>query len=475
MPAEVTTNNPGGLGYQQGYFSGTPGTPVAQDFFDAAFAGRIHTDKIYKEQYNCNIIQQCTMSTWLDEYMGFETDCFPAYSLIETNAQKLQIKARLAGTIPPRASGTGVIWLSTDSHFVSGAYVLPQVGNTIVLPPSGELAEVTAVTHASAYDTYITVRLRSTTAGAQAFSIGDVMLVLAGSFIADCACPTGQFRFDDMPIVTDLDMITVGDKGSLCGDALNKCQYLKIPFTDDCGNVFEKWYVKPLQDMYKDHEMRKHYERLLNPNFGIIPALKARGMKFTPASASEITIDDIRSWKADLDEAGIACREYAIFAGGRLFSQFQRMLTTAGVVQLNYIEQPLNECKWIDMNYCGISVEGMRLHIYEECTFSNGKLLGGPNMTFPMSAIWVPMCSNSNGVNRTSVTTSCNGYEQKMLTTVYFKSLDGRVWDNLTDSNGVLGVRNTFGTGCETQEWSIKSRWLQEVHCPNSWGYMGLN
>jgi len=83
MAAIITTNNPNGLGYQQGYFSGTVGTPVAQDFFDAAFAGRIHTDKIYKETYNCNIIEQCTMSTWLEDFMNFETDCYPAYSLIE--------------------------------------------------------------------------------------------------------------------------------------------------------------------------------------------------------------------------------------------------------------------------------------------------------------------------------------------------------------------------------------------------------
>lgn len=470
----VTTNDSRGLGYQQGYFSGPVGSPIAQDFFDAAFAGRIHSDKIYKETYNCNVVEMCTMNTWMEQYTGYETDCYPAYSLLETNAQLNQIVA--AGTVViPVYPSTGIIDLSDSSQFVSGVYYLPQVGNNIVLSPSGELAVVTAVTHATGFDTTITVRLRSTTAAAQTVTAGDRLLVLTGSDIADCACPTGQFRVDDLPITTDLAMITKGTKGTLCGDALNKCQYLKIPFTDDCGNVIEKWWTKALSDMYKDFERMKHFENLLNPNFGIIPAIKARGMKFTPASASEITTTDIRAWKADLDAGGIACREYAIFAGGALFSQWQKMLLSAGVVQLLYSERPMADCGWINMEYCGLQVEGLRLHIYEECSFSNGKLLGGPNMTFPNSAIFFPMCNRANDVNRTSITTSCNAYNQKMLTTVYFKDNHGRVWDNLTDSNGILGVRNTFGTGCETQEWSVKSRWLQEIHCPNAWGYMGLN
>lgn len=470
----VTTNSALGLGYQQGYFSGPVGSPIAQDFFDAAFAGRIHTDKLYKETYNCNVVEMCTMTTWMEQYSNFETDCFPAYSLIETNSQLNQIEVKNTVSVLAYPSAT-VIALANNSMFVNGQYYLPQVGNNIVLSPSGELAKITAVTHATANDTTITVILRSTTAAAQLVTAGDKLLVLSGADVADCAGPSGQFRVDDLPIITDLNMITKGALGDLCGDALLKCQYLKIPFTDDCGNVIEKWWTKALSDMYKDFEKMKHFENLLNPNFGIIPAIKARGMKFTPASSTAITTDDIRAWKADLDAAGIACREYAIFAGTAIFSQFQRMLLTAGVTQLLYSERPMSDCGWINMEYCGLQVEGMHLHIYEECTFSNGKLLGGPNMTFPNSAIFFPMCNRPSDVERTSITTSCNAFSQKMLTTVYFRDQTGRVWDNLTDSNGVLGTRNTFGTGVQRQQWSVQSRWLQEVHCPQAWGYMGLS
>lgn len=474
MAATLSTLDSKGLGYQTGFFSGDKDVPINQYFFDAAFAGRINTNKIYKEAYHCNIVEMCGMSQWLDEFMGYETDCHPAYSLIETYGQLNLIEISANATLAAFPATT-VLHLAANSHFVGGAFILPQVGNTIVLSPSGVLAKVTAVSVASADDSTITVQQRDTTGntGTQTITVGDRLLVLSGSEIADCACPSGQFAMPDLPVVTDLNMIAVGDKGELCGDALNKCQFLKIPFTDECGNVIERWYTKALQDMYKRFEKRKWYEKLLNPNFGLIPILRARGIKWTPASANEITTDDVRTWKAELDKAGIGCREFAIFAGRTLYSQFQRMLLAAGVVKLDNSLQPLQDCKWINMEYCGIKVEGLTLHIYEECSFSNGKELGSPSMVFPASAIIVPMC-NRPACNRSNNRSDGGGSDMRMLSTVYFKDIHGRVWDNLTDSNGVLGVRNTFGTGCETQEWSIKTRFLQEIHCANYWGYMGL-
>lgn len=473
MATTLTTNNPQGIGYQTGFFSGPLGEPLAQDFFDAAFAGRINTNKIYKEAYHCNLVDECTMGTWLDEMMGFSTDCYPAYTLLETYGQYQMIKVE-GETVVPAYPGTVAMHLNDNSHFVSGAYILPQVGNTIVLTPIGELAKVISIDLASAGDSIITIQLRNQSASAQTVADGDELMVLSGSILEDCACPTGQFAVNDLPIELDIAMQEFADKGELCGDALNKCQFLKIPFTDECGNTIEKWYVQALADMYKRHERRKYMERLLNPSWGIIPTIKARGLKWTPNSASEITTDDVRNWKKLLRAAGISCMEYAIFAGTDMYSQFQRMLLTAGVVKLdNETHNPTKDCAWINMQYCGIMVEGLTLHIYEECSFGNGKMLGSGSSVFSDSAIIVPMC-NRPACRRSTGRMDAGGGDNKMMTTVYFKSLDGRVFDNLTDSNGVLGVRNTFGTGCENQEWSIKSRFLQEIHCANYWGYIGL-
>ncbi len=212
---------------QQGLFSANNGLVTNQAFFDAAFAGRIHADPIYKEAYNCNITQLCTMGTWLDEYMGFETNCNPKYSLIETNSSLQQIE-NSAAVIVPTGGATVTFALAANNFFVAGAYILPQVGNTIVAP-NGALLDVTAVSVTGANTGTITVRNRNAAQAAFTIPANSKMLVLSGSFIADCACPTGNFAYPDLPIVSDLSMITIGDKGDLCGDALLKCQYLKIP------------------------------------------------------------------------------------------------------------------------------------------------------------------------------------------------------------------------------------------------------
>lgn len=480
MPATITTNDPNGVGYQTGYFSGPVGTPVNQAFFDAAFAGHINTNKIYKEAYNCNIIGDCTMSTWLEEFMGYETDCHPSYTLLEYNGFRHQIRSNTT-VVVPTYPGTQVIVLSAKDHFVGGQYTLPQVGNSIALTPSGILADITAVTHATANDTAITVRQRNNTStSAITVTAGDEMLVLEGSILSDCVCPSGQFKFRDLPIERDLTMIDFASLGSLCGDALEKCQFLKIPFLDADGNIIDEmspWYTAAQQDMHRDHERRKHYETLLNPSFGIVPTLRARGLKLTPAVPGTITVEDIRDWKKQLDIAGVAGREYAIFAGRNIYSQFVQMLQTVGVQVLNYQEQPLNDCKWINLEYCGIKVEGMTLHIYDECSFSSGKELGSVGSNFPDSAIFVPMANRPMDVNRSVSPSGRNGYTEKMFTRVYFRSTNGTVYNSLMDSNGILNGpngRNTFGTGCKTHEWSVESRFLNEVHCPNRWMYIGL-
>lgn len=451
-----------------GRFSPNPGASfdvIGQDFFDAAFAGRLAADPVYREQYNCNIIQQSNMGQWLEEYMGVETSCITNWSLIETHPQNSQFAVKTGVTIPVSTS-TGTIAIASANHYVSGVYVLPQLGNTLVLP-NGVFAEVEAINVSTANNTTVTVRLRDANASAQVLSVGDVIYVLSGSFIDDCGCPEGQFTFEDLPTVHELEMIQFGDKGSLCGDALNACQILKIPFTDDCGKEVDKWYTLELQNMYKRFEERKFMEKLLNPIFGIIPVIKAQGLNFQTASDTEITVEDINQWKLDLVAAGIQANEFAIFAGTVQYLQWQALMGTLGVTNLNYTQQPLGDCKWINLNWCGIKVAGLTLHIYEETYFSNGKnVLGGAGSDYSNASIIVPMWQRAQ---------NCGGPgDNRMLTTVYFQSKDGRVWDNLTDSNGVLGVRNTFGTGCETQEWTIKTRFTQEIHCGNSWGYMRL-
>ena len=470
----VTTNNPLGIGYQTGFFSGPIDRPVDQSFFNEAFAGHLNTNKIYRSVYGCDIIGSCNSSMWMEQFMGVETDCYPDYTILQYNGRRMQIKEKNGVTIPAYPA-TGNITLSPGDFYVDGTFILPVVGNIIVLPPNGQLAVVLTVTESTG-NAVLQVQQISQTAGSQVVPINAQMLVLPGADINDCACPTGAARFDDLPIEHDLHMRTHGDKVSLCGDALNKCQWLKIPFYDADGNNIEsRWYTAAQQELYRGLERYKHWITYLDPNFGIIPTIKARGINFVPASNTAVTTDDIRYYKSQLDLAGVMCREYAIFAGGAKFSQYQEMLLTAGVVQLDRSEQPLNDCKWLNMEWCGLKVEGLTLHIYEECSFSNGKELGSTGMVFPNSAIWVPMANRPAEVKRTIDSPYRNGYTEKMFTRVYFKDISkGRVWDTLSDADGIFGPRNTFGAGCEQQDWTVKTRFVNEIHCADAWGFEGL-
>jgi hypothetical protein len=473
MAATLSTVDPNGLGFQRGLFSATPGTPINQAFFDAAFAGHINGNKIYKNAYYCNIVQQSTMFQWLDEYMGYETDCHPKYSLIENYSDRHLIKTQ-GSNIIDNYPNTSVIELDPSAAYTSNAYLLPQVGNTIVLP-NGELVKVTALGVASAADPKITVQPRNPNFTDYTIPNGTELIVFSGSEIADCACPTGQFAVPEAPIVTDLEMYHFGDKGDVCGDAVDKCQWLKIPFYDECGNVVEQWYTDALQKMYKRFEKSKNMERLLNPNWGLIPVLKARGIKWTPNDPNTIVEQDFRTWAQELDKAGIGCTEFSIFAGRNLYSKFSSAFNSLAKSNLQYSERPLMDCAWINLEYCGIKVEGLTLHVYKEPMFSSGKELGGVNYVYPDSAIIVPMCQRP-ACTRSNGRQDSGGNDNKMLSMVYFKSqATGEVFDNKLDSNGIFGPRNTFGAGCRQHEWTIECRALQEIHCPNWWGYMGLS
>lgn len=480
MPGTITTNNPNGLGFQTGQFSAPVGEPINQNFFDAAFAGRINENKIYKEVYNCDIIGKCGISQWLAEFMDTETDCYDEVTLLETHSFREQIKVK-TGTTIPAYPGTGTIAISAADHFVGGQYILPQAGNSLLLPPTGKLVDIVSIAHATANDAVLTVRHRANVTGTSVLLQNDEPFVLSGSMLEDCACPTGQFTVTDLPIETDISMIAFSDLGEICGDALDTCKWLKIPFMDENGKVLEeKWWNEPLRKMYQRFEDRKTKEDLFNDKFGIIPTIKSRGLKFTPASDSEITIDDIRDWVAKLDAAGTFCREFAVFAGTSIYSQLQRMADAAGITRMAYERQPMNDCKWLNLEWCGIVVEGLTLHIYKECSFSNGKELGGQSYVFPKSAIFVPMGNNPSSINSTSRgMMSPVGNQGKLFSKVYFRSAaNGEVFDALTDSNGILngpGGRNTFGTGCRNHEWSIQTRFRNEIYCVSNWGYIGLS
>lgn len=459
-----------------GQFTPDTSVPIDNAFFKAVFDDRLDPNKVFRKAYYEQVIGTSNMLTWLQQYGGVDYTCNVNNSILEYRGYRNQIKVNADATIAAGPTSPSTFVIAASDHFGGGDYVLPRKGNTLVAPPNGALMDITDVVFTNGDTFTVTVVPRGTTQ--IELKEGDQLLVLSGSKLEDCACPEGQFALPELPIESDYSMIAFGDKGSLCGDALLACHQIIIPFLDENHKVIPNsspWYVAEQKKMLQRMETRKLYETLLNEKFGIITKMRTQSIKFTPAITSEITVADVRAWKKDLDQAGVINRDFAVFAGREIFSQFQVLFLEAGVTKLDYSVRPNGQCPWIDMDYCGATVEGLRLHVYEEKSFSNGLQLGSQNMVFPTSAIFIPLDSRPidsmlavPDVNRNGTSTD------KMFTTVYFQDINGGRYDMRVDANGLLGPRNTFAAGCEEQEWTAKTRFYVETYGLAGWGYIGL-
>lgn len=482
----VTTNKEQGIGYQTNQFA----VPAGAGIFDTVYASRLSGDPVIRAKYYSDIVGSCGISSWMEQFGDVQTDCFTDVTLLEYNSLRQQIKVKTNTTIPAYPA-TGTIALATTDHSIDGQFVLPREGNSLILPPTGKIVDIITVTHATANDTVLTVRHRSGVTGTSALIAGDEPFVLTGSLLDDCECPEGTIILDEAPIEHENSMINYADKMELCGDDLDACRLMSIPFYDSDQNptiytdyrtgreLTGLWWEEKWRNMVQMFENRKDYETLFNDKFGLVPLVRSLGLNFVPASSSEITVDDFRAWVAKLDQNGIYGREYAVRAGTTKYSQFMRLLDSLGVTRLAYERQPMNSCKWMNLDWCGIEVEGLVLHIYKECAFSNGRMFGGANYVFPNSALFIPMWdSRSPNKNSSMGMQAPLGYTNKLFSRVYFRSkATGEVFDSMMDSDGILNGqngKNTYGVGCRKHAWSIQSRWRNDYYNISHWGYMGL-
>lgn len=450
-------------------------SPLDATALTTLLAGRYSQDKVIKEFYWCKIIEDQNLFAFLGEYMGKDTSCFPNFSVVQHDYLYDQIKLGATGAPFTLAAypTTTVLPLDVAASQFGGAYILPQVGNSVAVPPYGELFEVTAV-NASGGSPTVSVKHRNP-AGVAITGIvaGQEMVVLAGKYLADCACPDGSFRIPGMPTVYDLSMVTKGSYEKICGDALLSCQNFLIPFFDENGNESPYWFNEPLKKMYKDFEKSNHYEMLLNYNWGLIPVLKSRGSVLTPTSTTALTEDDIYFYSSAYSLKGVTVTEFAVAAGRDRFIQYQKLFNSLssnnnGIIG---IYDPAEVCKTLNMNWCTLKIGGFTLHVFEDKWMSTGLGLGNAAYKFRNAAIWIPLIDRTTNVRNDEVDGFGNA-ASKMLTTVYFKesSPGGRTWDALQDENGLWASRNNGGAGCDFMEWSVKSRFAQIIHCPEAWG-----
>lgn len=455
----------------KGQFSAPIG--VAQDgaFLNAAQASRYSLDPVFRKHYFCNLIQQCNFGTWLSENMGYAESCYKNYSIVrEYPTDNIVHLKNPAPIVVPVSPGTITLPVANNSHFVGGAYVYPQVGDGLLLPPDGTVAVITAITP-GVNATTLTVRLRNSTVAVTIPANADI-IVLTGKQLADCECPSSRIRFENAPIEQALSMITVSDgSGQICGDALLACQNVKYAYQyqdeNGCLQETEMWYGGELSKMYKRHEASKMYDYLFNPSFGIITTLRAKSIRWNWADPDALTEQDIADLKAGVQGSGLGCFEYTFMLGSKAFASAQSLANDLATGRISYgIFNPNDNCKVINLQFCTIQISGMTIHFYEECSFGDGKMLGAAGFDYKNRGLGMPMCDKPS---------SCPSYgdtDNKLFTIVNFRDSLGRIHDNLVDSNGILngaGGRNTFGTGCDIHEWTMKSSYAVEVSCPEAW------
>lgn len=460
----------GGSMPRTGEFSTPAGVIQNGAFLQATQAARYSADPVFRKHYYCNLIQRNSFGLWLTENMGFAETCFKNYSIIREYATNNLVRlSNIAAVIIPASPGTAVLPIAVASHYVSGNYVYPQVGDALLLPPNGDIAIITAVTP-GVNTTTITVRLKASLVPVTV-PIGADVIVLTGKQLADCDCPTGRIRLQDAPVEQPITMASIGEgSGQICGDALLACQNVKYAYKymDANGNqvTTELWYGGELQKLYQRHEESKMYQYLFDPSFGIITTLRAKSIRWNWADPNILTEADIADLKRGVQASGLGCYEYTFMLGALAFAAAQTLANNLATNRVSYGMFNPEDCKWINLNFCTVSISGMTIHFYEEESFSNGKMLGASGFDYQKRGIGLPMCDKPSNLRRSG------DNDNKLFTIVHFRDTLGRIHDGLTDSNGILNGpngRNTFGTGCDFHEFSIKSSFAVEVSCPESW------
>lgn len=451
-----------------GQFSTPAGVLQDGNFLSAAQASRYAQDPIIRKHYFCNLIQQPMFGTWLTENMGYADSCYKNWKIIREFPTDNIVHLKNGTTVVIAAGATGVLPIANSSHFVGGAYVYPQVGDGVLLPPDGAIGRITVVTPGV---NTTTITVKNTSAASVTVPINADLIILPGKELAACDCPDGRIRWEDSPIEQAIAMKRFGDStGKVCGDALLACQNTRYGYkyldNSGCEQESELWYGGELTKMYQRHEGAKMWQYLFDPNFGIIPTLKANSIRWNFADPNAITEADIADLKAAVQLTGLNCFEYSFALGSKAFASAQTLANTLGTGRISYGSFNPEDCKWINLHYCTISSSGMTIHFYEEQSFSSGKGLGAVGFDYKNKGVGMPMCEKPSFCPRRSEN------DNKMFTIVYFKDVLGVTHDNRVDSNGILSGpngKNNNGPLCDFHEWAIDSTFAVEVACPYAW------
>jgi hypothetical protein len=426
-------------------------------------------------------IERPKMLGFMETIYGRGTATRAKMAFQQYDIQRRQVKIAAGGpfTVPAYSAGTNTVVLPIDvtTGQKSAKFILPQIGEFLAVPPEGALLEITAVVTTGGTPS-MTVRHQSTTGAALTIASAQECMLLTGKQIADCNCPTGMPRFPGDPLNYERTFEEYGDAHEWCGDAMNATQPFYVPFKLEDGSTVNVLHEHGQQVMLNDFMDSEFNRMLLHPIWGLIPTLKVKGTRIQHNSNTEVVLDDMYYIGQNLTQKGVKCMEYTVVCGINKYYQYQRLFNRENVANNGTIAvyDPSNSTKHLNLEWLKLSVGGLTLYVTHDPALSNGLGLGAPGYNFPNSEYWIPMGERQFDAKDNGVEWFDGGDKTKMASKIFFKSNDGRVFDNLTDSSGVLSTngRNHYGPGCEKHKWTIKSRSFCVWHAPESWCIGGL-
>lgn len=449
------------------------------------YAYNLSLDKqIYQHVFN-KVIRPAPINRLFETIMGRGTSSLSNFTVRVNDIPRMQIKVGSSGTPPyvvPTGGGTVVIPLNVAAMQITGNYILPQVGEYIIAPPTGIELEITAVTPTGATPS-ITVKHVNNTAANLSIAAGQELMFMTGKAIADCDYPRGFTRFSGAPRNFDYAMKPLGDGATWCGKAIEeKPAFFTDLFTMDIDGVPTKvdmLYQADMLEMVNRFEMSMAYRRLFDASFGLFPILKTNGTIIEHTGTTAVTEDDIYFHTKSLDKRGFHCKNWMIPCGVDKFIQYQKLFSSLGngngMVITEY--EADDSMKTLNLNFRTLKINGYTLNFYKEECFSNGQGLGAAGYNFPMAEVWIPMDDNPFTTKPSGVDWADNGGQNKMIQTVYFKGeATGQVYDMITESVGFLpgSDRNIYNPLELKQSWAIKSEFTQIIHAPECFLIGGL-
>lgn len=438
------------------------GPRVEYNFLNLAWNGRLLP--LYKDTVYCKY--KDSMSSFFEYMMTQDFTCMTSFKHNEQNPRCYKVKT---GALASGAAGAAVVVpLDASSMLLGGAYMLPQKGFAVQLPPIGKTAIVIDVDTTPNAMTMTIVPADATyainLAAGSEVSVVPVNIKASG----DCTKYDSTMRLPGIDV--DSTLQTIGRDYSVAGEELASfCNSVFLyEELDENGNKVQTFWHRDLDLMQDEFEMGKHRwlingESITNNNAaltgkkgttGFLTALRARGGYW----GYDATFDkaDMKALTRKMIAERNYARAYTFWQGFGLRQNTDDVLDTISAGKLSWGCFGGNEEKWVNLGFNGFTIDGIEFYNQTEKHFSDPCYLGAAGFTYDTTGIMIPM-DKVVGSGRTQPHTRVIVNYLADEKTGYSRQLEMRDW-------GVLKP-GSYSGHCDEHNWKIGSTVGLQTHC----------